>query len=116
MRHETVVEYVAKRTSVVPLRFGTIYLERHGIEQMLAERSRELARTGRSARHSPTTCPPHSVSLWTVTWNGDFAKGLVGLLGREQAVGGGVPRDAPGEAECAVRSRVDRGPVARLQT
>jgi hypothetical protein len=42
MRHETVVEYVAKRTSVVPLRFGTIYLERHGIEQMLAERSREL--------------------------------------------------------------------------
>jgi hypothetical protein len=43
MRHETVVEYVAKRTSVVPLRFGTIYLERVGIEQMLAERARELA-------------------------------------------------------------------------
>jgi hypothetical protein len=39
MRHETVVEYVAKRTSVVPLRFGTIYLERVGIEQMLAERA-----------------------------------------------------------------------------
>lgn len=42
MRHETVVEYVAKRASVVPLRFGTIYLEREGIEQMLAERSKEL--------------------------------------------------------------------------
>jgi hypothetical protein len=42
MRHETVVEYVARRTSVVPLRFGTIYLERHGIEQMLADKSREL--------------------------------------------------------------------------
>jgi len=42
MRHETVVEYVAKHVTVVPLRFGTIYLERHGIEQMLAERSREL--------------------------------------------------------------------------
>jgi hypothetical protein len=42
MRHETVVEYVAKRTSVVPLRFGTIYLERHGIEQMLTEKAREL--------------------------------------------------------------------------
>ncbi len=42
MRHETVVEYVAKRTSVVPLRFGTIYLEREGIERMLAERWREL--------------------------------------------------------------------------
>src|SRR5512132_95820 len=42
MRHETVVEYVAKRASVVPLRFGTIYLERSGIEQMLAEKSKEL--------------------------------------------------------------------------
>ena len=44
MRHETVVEYVAKRTSVVPLRFGTIYLERAGIERMLNEKGRELAR------------------------------------------------------------------------
>jgi len=42
MRHETVVEYVAKRASVVSLRFGTIYLERAGIEQMLAEKSGEL--------------------------------------------------------------------------
>ncbi len=42
MRHETVVEYVAKRASVVPLRFGTIYLERDGIEKMLTEKSREL--------------------------------------------------------------------------
>ena len=44
MRHETVVEYVAKRTSVVPLRFGAIYLERAGIERMLNEKGRELAR------------------------------------------------------------------------
>src|SRR5687767_3276499 len=43
MRHETVVEYVAKRASVVPLRFGTIYLERSGIERMLTEKGRELA-------------------------------------------------------------------------
>lgn len=42
MRHETVVEYVAKRAWVVPLRFGTIYLERLGIEQMLSEKGREL--------------------------------------------------------------------------
>ena len=42
MRHETVVEYVAKRTTVIPLRFGTIYLERTGIEQMLSGKSREL--------------------------------------------------------------------------
>ena len=42
MRHETVVEYVAKRATVIPLRFGTIYLERSGIEQMLTGKSREL--------------------------------------------------------------------------
>jgi hypothetical protein len=42
MRHETVVEYVAKRASVIPLRFGTIYLERSGIEQMLSDKSREF--------------------------------------------------------------------------
>src|ERR1043166_3932199 len=42
MRHETVVEYVAKRTSVIPLRFGTIYLERSGIEQMLTDKAREV--------------------------------------------------------------------------
>jgi len=42
MRHETVMEYVAKRISVVPLRFGTIYLERAGIEMMLTDKAREL--------------------------------------------------------------------------
>jgi hypothetical protein len=42
MRHETVVAYVAKRASVVPLRFGTIYLDRDGIEKMLTDRSRGL--------------------------------------------------------------------------
>lgn len=42
MRHETVVEYVARRASVIPLRFGTIYLERAGVEQMLNEKSSEL--------------------------------------------------------------------------
>ena len=31
--------------------------------------------------------PGDGTSLWTLTWNGDFAKGLVGLLGCEQAVG-----------------------------
>lgn len=43
MRHETVVEFVAKRVSVVPLRFGTIYLERASVERMLSEKGRELA-------------------------------------------------------------------------
>ena len=43
MRHERVVEHFAKESSVVPLRFGTIYLERAGIERMLEERARELS-------------------------------------------------------------------------
>jgi len=43
MRHETVVEFVAKRATVIPLRFGTIYLERAGVEQMLNEKTIELA-------------------------------------------------------------------------
>jgi len=42
MRHERVVEHFARRASVVPLRFGTIYLARGGVEQMLAERRAEL--------------------------------------------------------------------------
>lgn len=42
MRHEKVVEHFSRRTSVVPLRFGTIYLERAGVEQMLSERRTEL--------------------------------------------------------------------------
>lgn len=42
MRHERVVEHFARRASVIPLRFGTIYLERGRIEQMLAERGAEL--------------------------------------------------------------------------
>jgi Gas vesicle synthesis protein GvpL/GvpF len=42
MRHERVVEHFAKRTSVVPLRFGTIYLTRDGVKQMLSERAPEL--------------------------------------------------------------------------
>lgn len=42
MRHETIAEYVAKRAAIVPLRFGTIYLERAGIERMLSEKGSEL--------------------------------------------------------------------------
>ncbi|KPK63333.1 MAG: NAD-dependent dehydratase [Planctomycetes bacterium SM23_32] len=31
--------------------------------------------------------PGDGTSLWTVTWNGDFAKGFVGLLGNQRAIG-----------------------------
>jgi len=43
MRHEQVVEHFAKRTSVVPLRFGTIYLDHSGIESMLNEKREQLS-------------------------------------------------------------------------
>lgn len=42
MRHERVVDYFAKRASVVPLRFGVIYLDKDGVERMLVERAEEL--------------------------------------------------------------------------
>jgi hypothetical protein len=43
MRHEKVVEHFAARATVVPLRFGTIYLERASVRQMLAQRRPELS-------------------------------------------------------------------------
>lgn len=42
MRHEQVVEYFAKRTSTIPLRFATIYVDRSGVEKMLSQRSKQL--------------------------------------------------------------------------
>ena len=42
MRHEQVVEHFARQTSVVPLRFGTIYLDETGIKQMLADKEAQL--------------------------------------------------------------------------
>jgi len=42
MRHEQVVEHFARQTSVVPLRFGTIYLDETGVNQMLAEKQAQL--------------------------------------------------------------------------
>ena len=41
----------------------------------------------RMQRGQPVIVPGDGTSLWTVTWNGDFAKGLIGVLGREQLVG-----------------------------
>ncbi|MET0648602.1 MAG: GvpL/GvpF family gas vesicle protein [Pyrinomonadaceae bacterium] len=50
LRHERVAEHFARRTAVVPLRFGAIYLRREGVERMLAERAAQfrevLARLG----------------------------------------------------------------------
>ena len=42
MRHQQVVEHFARRASVIPLRFGTIYLRRDRVEQMLAENGAEF--------------------------------------------------------------------------
>jgi hypothetical protein len=42
MRHERVVEHFAKRTAVVPLRFGTVYLNRNRVEEMLDAKASDL--------------------------------------------------------------------------
>ena len=41
----------------------------------------------RMRRGKPTIVPGDGQSLWTMTHNTDFAKGLVGLLGNTQAIG-----------------------------
>jgi len=41
----------------------------------------------RMKRGKPVIVPGDGTSLWVLTWNGDFAKGLVGLLGQEDALG-----------------------------
>jgi nucleoside-diphosphate-sugar epimerase len=38
-------------------------------------------------RGKPVIVPGDGSSLWTITHNTDFAKGLVGLLGHQQAIG-----------------------------
>ncbi len=42
MRHEKVIEHFAARLSVIPLRFGMIYLRRDRIQGMISERQAEL--------------------------------------------------------------------------
>ena len=42
LRHERVAEHFARRAAVAPLRFGSIYLRREGVERMLAERGAQL--------------------------------------------------------------------------
>jgi hypothetical protein len=42
MRHEKIVEHFASRATVVPLRFGAIYLERMTVMEMLAARREEF--------------------------------------------------------------------------
>jgi nucleoside-diphosphate-sugar epimerase len=41
----------------------------------------------RMKRGQKVIIPGDGTSLWVLTWNGDFAKGLVGLLGNEKAIG-----------------------------
>ncbi|MFA6470895.1 MAG: SDR family oxidoreductase [Candidatus Latescibacterota bacterium] len=41
----------------------------------------------RMLRGEKTIVPGDGTSLWTLTWNGDFAKGFIGLLGHQQAIG-----------------------------
>ncbi len=41
----------------------------------------------RMQRGQKVIVPGDGTSLWVVTWNADFAKGLIGLLGRPEAIG-----------------------------
>jgi nucleoside-diphosphate-sugar epimerase len=41
----------------------------------------------RMQRGQPIIVPGDGTSLWVLTWNGDFARGFLGLLGREEALG-----------------------------
>jgi nucleoside-diphosphate-sugar epimerase len=41
----------------------------------------------RMKRGQKVIVPGDGTSLWVLTWNADFAKGLLGLLGNEQAIG-----------------------------
>lgn len=41
----------------------------------------------RMKRGGPVIVPGDGSSLWVLTWNGDFAKGLLGLLGNPRAIG-----------------------------
>ena len=41
----------------------------------------------RIKRGQPVIVPGDGSSLWVLTWNGDFAKGLLGLFGRQDAIG-----------------------------
>jgi nucleoside-diphosphate-sugar epimerase len=41
----------------------------------------------RMRRGAPVIVPGDGLSLWTITHNSDFAKGLVGLLGQDRALG-----------------------------
>ena len=41
----------------------------------------------RIKRGKKVIIPGDGTSLWVMTWNGDFAKGLIGLLGNKKAIG-----------------------------
>jgi nucleoside-diphosphate-sugar epimerase len=41
----------------------------------------------RIKRGQPVIVPGDGTALWTLTWNGDFAKGFVGLFGRTETLG-----------------------------
>jgi hypothetical protein len=50
MRHERVVEFFASRGPLIPLRFGTIYLDRMSVERMLSSRALEFRSMMKSLR------------------------------------------------------------------
>jgi hypothetical protein len=50
MRHDRVVEFFATQGPLIPLRFGTIYIDRTSIERMLSDRAPEFCSVIKSLR------------------------------------------------------------------
>ncbi|HMF54764.1 MAG TPA: GvpL/GvpF family gas vesicle protein [Pyrinomonadaceae bacterium] len=92
MRHERVVEFFAREASVVPLRFGTIYLDRAGVEGMLYEKREELHSIIERLRDSEE---------WGVNVYCDRARvldAITSLSPRLRELAGAAERATPGQA------------------
>ena len=92
MRHERVVEHFAKRTSVVPLRFGTIYLTRDGVKQMLSDKALEL----RAIINRLRDCEEWGVNLFSDREK--LLEAITHLSPRLREIAGEAQNASPGQA------------------
>lgn len=111
MRHEKVVEHFSRRASVVPLRFGTIYLESDKVERMLEERHGELLAIIERLRGREE---------WGLNVYSDRARlkeAIVSLSPRLSELSGQAAQASPGQAYL-MRKKIDalRDAEARAET
>ena len=111
MRHEKVVEHFSRRASVVPLRFGAIYLERENVERMLDEKGGELLAIIGQLRGREE---------WGLNVYSDRAKlkeEIVALSPRLRELSGRADQSSPGQSYL-LRKKIDslREAEARTET